>query len=203
MKFTSDLHWFHNNICKLANRPWTQEENTESLIKTWNRNVAPGDTCWHLGDFMFVRKNQFDKAQEVLDQLNGNIRLILGNHDSSRFWAVMQERNPKKIISVDKFKEIHVSIGDKKYSFTLCHFPLMVWNRSQYGTIHLHGHQHGSTHHPGRAIDVGLDGAEERLGDWRFWTETDIVDYLKDQPVWKPSGDHHRIIQEEIRKDET
>lgn len=49
--FTSDTHFFHNNIIKACNRPFASvEEMNDGLIKNWNNTVSPKDTIYHLGD---------------------------------------------------------------------------------------------------------------------------------------------------------
>lgn len=183
--FTSDLHFFHKNICKFSGRPWSQEENTEKLIEIWNENVKPGDTCWHLGDFFFVGKKRVDECREVLAQLNGTIRCIKGNHDPDDLMQDLLERGA--IYSLDKLKEIKIN----KTKVVMCHYPMVVWNQSHRGSIQLHGHCHGSLHNFGKSIDVGLDGAKERLGEWRFWTEEDVLEYASKLPIHSP--DMHSI----------
>jgi calcineurin-like phosphoesterase family protein len=51
------------------------------LISNWNACVAPDDTVYHLGDFAMG-----DRAQipALLEQLNGNLVLVPGNHDNKR-----------------------------------------------------------------------------------------------------------------------
>lgn len=183
--FTSDLHFFHKNICKFGKRPWEFEENTDKLIEIWNENVKPGDTCWHLGDFFFVGANKLGKCRDVLKELNGTIRCIQGNHDPKRLMVDLL--NFGDIYSLDKLKEIKLN----KTKIVLCHYPMVVWNQSHRGSIQLHGHCHGSLHNFGKSIDVGLDGAKERLGAWRFWTEEDVLNYAANLPIHAP--DMHEI----------
>lgn len=183
--FTSDLHFFHKNICKFGKRPWDYEDNTDKLIEIWNENVKPGDTCWHLGDFFFVGPNKIDDCRYVLSQLNGDIRCIQGNHDPKKLMVNLLQRGA--IYSLDKLKEIKIN----KVKIVLCHYPMVVWNQSHRGSIQLHGHCHGSLHNFGKSIDVGLDGANERLGAWRFWTEQDVLDYAAKLPIHAP--DMHEI----------
>lgn len=38
--------------------------------------------------------------------------------------------------------KIHVGIEGRNHSITLCHFPMLSWPKSRYGSIHLHGHIH-------------------------------------------------------------
>ena len=52
--FTSDTHFFHNNIIDYCKRPFVNaEEMNEYIIKQWNSVVKPQDEVYHLGDFAF------------------------------------------------------------------------------------------------------------------------------------------------------
>lgn len=191
--FTSDLHFFHKNICKFSGRPWTYEENTDKLIEIWNNNVGKGDTCWHLGDFFFLGSSEknVDKVVDILMQLNGEIRCIQGNHCPTKLWERVLDKigmeHPEKVVTFDKYKEIKIN----KVKVCLFHYPQVVWNQSHRGSIQLHGHCHGSLHNFGKSIDVGLDGAKERLGEWRFWTEEDVLEYADKLTIHAP--DMHSI----------
>jgi len=184
--FTSDLHWFHKNICNFSGRPWEYKDNTNRLIEIWNENVGKKDTCWHLGDTFFLGHSEahVELCLEVIEQLNGTPRFIMGNHDPSRLWNKLLPHLPADS-TVDKYKEIKLN----KTKICLFHYPQVVWNQSHRGSIQLHGHCHGSLHNLGKSIDVGLDGANERLGAWRFWTEQDVLDYAEKLTVYSP--DHH------------
>ena len=91
------------------------------------------------------------------------------------------------ISSLDKIKEIKYN----KTKIVMCHYPMVVWNQSHRGSIQLHGHCHGTLHNFGKSVDVGLDGAKERLGEWRFWTEEDVIDYASNLEIHAP--DMHEI----------
>ncbi len=77
--FTSNTHFFHEGIIKFCNRHFESvEEMNETLIQNWN-TVAPEDgTVFHLGDLTFGGWREWMSA---FNRLNGNIYLILGNHD--------------------------------------------------------------------------------------------------------------------------
>ena len=53
----------------------------EVLIENWNKVVKPGDKVYHLGD---VWMGSAEKAEKTLSRLNGQKRLILGNHDGGK-----------------------------------------------------------------------------------------------------------------------
>lgn len=81
--FTADTHFGHSNIIKYCNRPFqTIEEHDSYLIRIWNSRVKPEDVVFHLGDFCF-KKLKGKTAQFYLDQLNGKIIVVKGNHDSN------------------------------------------------------------------------------------------------------------------------
>ena len=75
--FTSDLHFFHENIIKFCGRPYYSiEDMNESLIKNWNDTVGKDDKVFVLGDFVF-RRGKTETAK-IINQLNGDIYLVPG-----------------------------------------------------------------------------------------------------------------------------
>lgn len=77
--FTSDTHFGHNNIIRYCDRPFADaDEMDEALVANWNAAVKPTDTVWHLGD---VALCSVSRLREILDCLNGNIHLVIGNHE--------------------------------------------------------------------------------------------------------------------------
>lgn len=85
--FTSDTHFNHDNIIDYCGRPFKSIKHMDQeLIRRWNERVKPKDTVIHLGDFMYggsVSQENKRKPDYYLDQLNGNIILVKGNHDSN------------------------------------------------------------------------------------------------------------------------
>jgi calcineurin-like phosphoesterase family protein len=82
--FTSDQHFGHDNILKFTDRPYkTVKEMNKDIIKKWNKQVNSNDIVYVLGDFVWntVKTNEYKK---ILEKLNGNIVLIVGNHDDMR-----------------------------------------------------------------------------------------------------------------------
>lgn len=155
--------------------------------------MRPGDVVYHLGDFFFLNNNTNGvmKALDIIQQLNGSIHCLLGNHDSSGFFdSLMAESN--KIASVNRLKEIKIGTGQQRKKLVMCHYPLYTFNQSHRGAIMIHGHEHGRLHAPGKVIDVGLDGSIERLGEHRFWTEEDILEYASGLETFIPHGREDR-----------
>jgi len=152
--FTSDNHFFHKKILDYCpNRPFDSvSEMNAGMVERWNDRVNPEDNVYHLGDFSF---GKHDQTEDILKQLNGNIHLILGNHD-----RVFESNLKHYLASVQTYKEFHV----RKYGkpVVMFHFPIEDWNRKHHGAVHMHGHLHSTSgHHPCTVIenrmDIGVD----------------------------------------------
>jgi calcineurin-like phosphoesterase family protein len=81
---TSDLHFDHANIIKFCDRPFKDvSDMNQKLIEYWNMFVKPEDHVYNLGDVTLQRGGKVQQARlkELVSQLNGHKRLILGNHD--------------------------------------------------------------------------------------------------------------------------
>ena len=50
-----------------------------AMVDGWNRVVGKNDIVFHLGDVGFWKSA--DQARELISSLNGDKRLVLGNHD--------------------------------------------------------------------------------------------------------------------------
>lgn len=76
--FTSDQHYWHNNVIKYCSRPFTSvEQMNEAMILGYNMTIKPEDTVYHLGDFSMAFR-----AVEVYPQrMLGEKILVPGNHD--------------------------------------------------------------------------------------------------------------------------
>lgn len=87
--FTSDLHLGHHNIIRYVGRPFKDvNEMNDTLIRKWNERVQGDDIVFHAGDFCFKNSSGgkageglIHKSTHYIDQLNGNIIFIKGNHD--------------------------------------------------------------------------------------------------------------------------
>jgi len=56
------------------------------LIRRWNFKVQKDDSVIHLGDVAFMK---ILKPKDYLDQLNGNVTIIKGNHDSRKTLEIL------------------------------------------------------------------------------------------------------------------
>lgn len=180
--FTSDLHFGHKNVIKYCNRPFASvEEMDESIIENWNKTVSKKDIVYVIGDFSFHRP---EKTLEIFHRLNGHeIHLIAGNHDK----RIKQAK--AAFTSCENLKEIKLMDRDaygEKQHIVLCHYPMITWNKSHYGSWMLHGHCHGSLKDDRTSLrlDVGVD----------VWNFTPIsFDFIKSAMKLKKFEpvDHH------------
>ena len=143
--FTSDTHFFHDNIIKYCNRPYANSlEMNEALVRNWNGVVGVEDKVYHLGDFSMGGK---PRVAEALSQLNGYKILIKGNHD----FSVEFMRNAG-------FREVYSNLViDTEYGkIYLNHIPSpsTLWSDAEY---HFCGHVHEKWKRDGNVINVGTD----------------------------------------------
>lgn len=122
----SDTHFGHTNILKYEpeHRPFdTIEEHDEKLIELWNKRVEPKDIVWHLGDVALKQS-----ALGIVARLNGEKRLVLGNHDVYPMEDYLKY-----------FKVVCGSAAHKGY--LLSHMPV---HPCQFGRFkgNVHGHMH-------------------------------------------------------------
>ncbi len=129
--FTSDLHLGHEKAIEFTNRPFTDlEDMNNTLIQNINDTVGKKDELWILGDFAYKLKR--DEVRELRNRiLCKNVHLVRGNHDKDYSKDAI-------FSSVQEYKELKTGYG----RFILFHYPILRWNASHYGSVHLHGHIH-------------------------------------------------------------
>jgi calcineurin-like phosphoesterase family protein len=149
--FTSDHHFFHQNIIGHCDRPFLDvNEMDEFMIQEWNNTVGPGDLVYHLGDFAITGYSQKHKpkVEKLLRKLNGTKILIAGNHDSHAVLKAEGWANVRKGIH-------HIKVDGQR--FILCHYGMRTWQFKSKGAIHLYGHSHGNLPPFDKSVDVGVD----------------------------------------------
>lgn len=146
--FSADTHYGHANVINFCNRPFNDvSEMREALIRNWNNRVTYKDSVYFLGDFSFYKDDK--DAENVLNRLNGQKFLVLGNHDTH-----LKNGSLSKFSWVKNYYELR----DGNEKFVLFHFPIKTWNKGHHGSYHLHGHEHGSKNDCLiRRYDVGVD----------------------------------------------
>ncbi len=129
--YIADTHFGDERVMRLARRPYDSlTEMNEALISNWNNAVSPQDTVYIVGDFAID-----DENAQVIERLNGEKHLILGNHDKA-----LTEKALKAFASVNTI----LTITDNGRSVCLCHYPLMSYENSIYGGYQVFGHIHNN-----------------------------------------------------------
>ena len=144
--FTADTHFFHDNILRYEDRPWSSvDEMNEALVRNINGAVGADDELYVLGDFSFKAKQR--EVWELRKEIRcRKIHLIRGNHDCG--WS-----GTNAFKSVRDYLELNMA--DKK--LILCHYPFLSWNGSFHDwSVHLHGHIHSCADYNAANIAAGV-----------------------------------------------
>ena len=139
--YIADTHFFHKALnTKMDCRGFADVyEMNEYIIHQWNSKVRKNDEVVILGDFSW---GNAEETMSVLEQLNGKLYLITGNHD--RF-IKDKKMDLSRFIWIKDYAELH----ENKRKVVLCHYPIVCYN-GQYrkdingnpSTYMLHGHIH-------------------------------------------------------------
>ena len=147
--FTSDLHFGHNKDFLYKPRGFDNiEEHDDTVIENWNSVVSKDDTVYVLGDIMMG--NDTENSIRKLNRLNGNIIILLGNHDTNnKLIEYAKCRNVKFIRDTDRnIVPLYAQIvKDGKWSFYCSHYPTFMTGNFLHNDhlpkkIALHGHSH-------------------------------------------------------------
>ena len=136
--FTSDTHFCHNQGFLYEPRNFSNiNEMNEAIVENWNSIVKPNDIVYHLGDIML---NDNTTAMEYIKQLNGQIFMIWGNHDT--------DARKELLVRLPHFNGglyAHI-IKYEKFSIYMSHYPTLTANYDDkhfnQHVINLHGHTH-------------------------------------------------------------
>ncbi len=100
--YISDTHFGDERIIKLSKRPFSDvDEMNKVLIKKWNDKVSACDDVYIVGDFAFNDKI----ANDALDYLNGQLHLIIGNHDELTEETLKRFLNAKSLHIIKYFNK--------------------------------------------------------------------------------------------------
>ena len=126
--FTSDLHFGHENLTR-GLRGMSYQDSDYLIIKNWNDTVTKRDTVIVLGDITMEKSTSIP---EYIKALNGNIKIVGGNHDTKR--------------CVEAYNKLGISVlGCLMYKGFICtHIPvhpsiLKDCRGNIHGHIHLQG----------------------------------------------------------------
>lgn len=152
--FTSDNHFYHENIIKLSKRPFKNCDDMHSnLIKNWNDTVSNDDEVYIIGDFAY--RGDALKVNHILEILNGKKYLVIGNHDK---YLYHDEFNTNLY---EWIKDYYI-LNYNKIKFVMFHYPILEWADYYKNSIHIYGHVHNSNSERlnilgKKAYNVGVD----------------------------------------------
>lgn len=134
----------------------------EALITNYNELVCNTDEVWFLGDLAMLNAGNVHKLETVINRLNGQKHLVLGNHDEYR---------PFTYVNMG-FHTVHTAV--KVEEFWLVHDPAPagVYRDKQF----LCGHVHQLFLRQGNALNVGVD-----VWDFRPVHIETIREFIKDE----------------------
>ncbi len=168
--FTADTHFFSYGTAR--RRGMDVSVMNRAIARSWNRVVSEGDFVYHLGDVLDLSQVSRSRAVELLDSLNGSVYIVAGNHD----WDVISFLGslPK---TLKVFTALLARINESVDVY-MSHYPHVSWRGSSNGTIHLHGHCHG-TLPPGlsKRLDAG----------WDVWRRPISLEEVVDAVRFKPN----------------
>jgi calcineurin-like phosphoesterase family protein len=174
---TSSKHRISNEAVTMMN---------DELINNINAMVGQNDTLWHLGDWCFAGKHEYNqKAKYYRDRIVcRNVNIIWGNHDHRSIRHLFGQS--------EELYHLHVD----GQLIVLCHYAMAVWDGSHRGSWNLYGHSHAGAEKwmdanlPGRrSFDVGVDNAAKVLGAYRPWSLAEIKKIMDARNGF--SMDHH------------
>lgn len=161
--FTSDQHFDHKKMLETRPQFKTLDEMNDTIIQNFNSKVTKNDITYMLGDFCWSNYEKF------FDRLNGRFVFIFGNHDTN--------------IRHDKINHLVKGFYDTRYGeqkFTVCHYPMISWNCSHWGSWLFHGHHHSKTKFPGKVMNVSVDALDFFPISW----DEVVVEMEKKEDNW-------------------
>ena len=100
--FTSDTHFYHRDLIlggyfSPRDQFLTVEMMNDTIVANWNARVKPTDTVYLLGDIALAfdkpAKQAMAQTLDLLNQLNGQIVIVKGNHDSAALLKCLRANN--------------------------------------------------------------------------------------------------------------
>jgi len=160
MFITSDLHFYHNNICKYCGRPYNYESNeevlkmNEDILAEFAKLPDTNDTVvWNLGDIAYGKlitksDDPIGNLKSLVSRMKGEHRtlvLVLGNHDKDLYKFLHKKYHYHNIIKF--FMDLGFDyVFTKPFFFNdnlvISHEPFYL--KPGCGLKNIHGHVHNS-----------------------------------------------------------
>lgn len=118
--YIADNHFFHKGmIDRMDQRGFNDvEEMNEYMLQQWNSRVRRTDEVVCLGDLSIGNAIETNK---ILEQLNGRIFMIRGNHDK------FLDRTGVDLSRFEWVKD-YAEMHDNGRKVILCHYPIVCYN---------------------------------------------------------------------------
>ena len=145
----------------------------DNIVEGMIAPLRKGDEFYFLGDLA----RNVASAAKFFTRLPKGVKFfwILGNHErtAGQFRHHCTQMTPLKDIKIQ---------GSPA---TLCHYPMITWNKSHYNAWQLFGHHHISSHGHDK-IDQLASGKQLNVNcemhDYVPWSEDEIIEYMKARP---------------------
>ena len=115
--YIADLHFYHEAInSRMDCRGFADAAQMNAyMIEKWNGKVRKKDDVVIIGDLSW---GNVQETNALLEQLNGRLYLIRGNHD--RFLS-------KRDANIERFKWVkpYEELSDNGRKVVLCHYPII------------------------------------------------------------------------------
>jgi calcineurin-like phosphoesterase family protein len=163
--YIADTHFFHKELLEpndFAPRHFDSvDAMDQQMVAAWNARVSDKDVVYHLGDIA-LRPGNFPKPPEVyeqIEQLNGHIVFIKGNHDAHELFKYIDTHNFELLGQAKyRFEDVGALIKFDHAQYYLTHYPLFLGIATQ--IYNLHGHIHHNMMPTALNINVGVDAPE-------------------------------------------
>lgn len=168
--FTADYHHGHEAIIRHADRPVSVEDHDEWIVnEVHNKYIEKKDRVYMLGDISMAKRKE---AEIFLGRLKGQKFMVLGNHDRNI-------HNSPQFAKIAQMIDFQYKQFDLKLEITLCHYPMMSWNKSYHGSWSLYGHVHGRLKHPYLGLDVGIDNDD--IEKYRPINMLEVIEWMQEK----------------------
>lgn len=166
----SDTHFEHSNIIKYCDRPFDScSKMNKAMVNNWNSKVSYNDDVLFCGD---LAMSGVDTVRNLSRKLNGNMTLLVGNHDD-----FSREQVPFTVLKSTYFSHEY---DGKKYEFYCSHWPPRyqeITNRTDsrcepkysnppewFDGWRIHGHVHNNdtkefpfVNHTRKTVNIGVE----------------------------------------------
>lgn len=182
----------------------TLKDMNNTIVNGINNTVREDDILFCLGDWSF---GGIEAIFEFRKRINcKNVHLIFGNHDrkiirndvlpesqqeEATLFVYGELIDADPICAQDLFSSVHHVLQlkiqrhkkQKAIPLFLSHYSHRVWDKHHAGWFHAFGHSHGSLDYApnGKSMDVGIDCAYNRFGEYRPFSFNEFIEITEQQ----------------------